>query len=209
MKTARFSQVVARSGEPKVHDQWLAPAKDRALKTAVKEQRVMTVITHSVGSTKDHGEIGLVDARQRVLLVFPKNLRAFAGRRIVGINYDLLQKVPERAKKKVPVKTQPGAGHSKTRTSTSEAALRLFRPEEEAKKEEPEKAPPPHAKAPPRPRRQTKKARKAAPPSPPSAVKTTTHADRGLRAQVKKAMKQLQSGKAVQAYQTLEAALKG
>jgi hypothetical protein len=50
----------------------------------------MTVTQQSVGTKKDRGEIGFEAKTGRQFLIFPKPLRAFAGKIVVGINYDLL-----------------------------------------------------------------------------------------------------------------------
>lgn len=91
MKTARFSQVVAKCGAPELHLVLIDPAKDRALQAAVKAQRVMTLFQQSVGSRTDHGEVGFQPGPGRQFLVFPHSLRAFGGRTVVGIKYELVQ----------------------------------------------------------------------------------------------------------------------
>lgn len=219
MKTARFAQVVSKCGRPVVHDQWLTPEKDATLKKAVKDNRLMTVHIHTVGSQKDHGETGLTKGGQRVLLIFPKTLRAFDGRRIVGIDYGLLKEEPQAARQKAKAhakkeKDAPAAPALKARDSG--AVLRLFRPEDEEEPPTKPKAKPekhrrttgksskssrkqdqkrPHAKHTTRPTKQT------------SHTPVTTAEVRTLRTQIQKALKQLKTGKAVMAYETLEQAL--
>lgn len=128
MKTARFSQVVAKCGKPVVHDQWLPPEKDASLKQAVKSGRIMTVHFHTVGTRKDYGEVGLGEGGQRVLLVFPKSLRAFKDRRIVGISYDLLKEGPP-PKRKAAAQKKPAAEQQPPEATPRDSAsfLRLFR----------------------------------------------------------------------------------
>lgn len=228
MKTARFAQVVAKCGRPVVHDQWLKPEKDAALKQAVKANRVMTVHIHTVGTTKDHGETGLAEGGQRVLLIFPKSLRAFEGRRIVGIDYDLLKEEPQAPKRKPKAaaeKKAEAAETSRSKGRASEAVLRLFRAEEEKapeEKEAPEKEAPhaqerksTKAKAGKRPSHAGKRASHPARKHPPATHEATpakhasaAPADVGrLRAQIQKALRQLKTGKAVMAYETLQQAL--
>lgn len=193
MKTVRFSQVVAKCGKPVVHDQWLALEQDSALKKAVKESRLMTVHIQTVGSTKDYGEVGLVKKGQHMLLVFSKSLAAFEGRRVVGIDYDLLKETAVRTAKKAKPTKEKSEPAAKSKAADSEAALRLFRPDEEVDR-----------KAPPK-----KKAKARAAKTPPKESKASSSADAAaLRRQIKLAMKQLQSGKAVMAYHTLENSLK-
>ena len=50
----------------------------------------MTVFQAAVGNKTDRGEIGFQPGRSRQFLVFPKSLRSFAGRTVVGIKYDML-----------------------------------------------------------------------------------------------------------------------
>jgi len=89
MKTARFSQVVAKCGAPVMHTQWQDESKDQALKKAVKEHRLMTLHLQNVGGRKDYGEVGVAEASgvgaHRALLIFPRSLRTFEGRRVVGV----------------------------------------------------------------------------------------------------------------------------
>ena len=103
------------------------PAKDRTLQAAVKAQRVMTLAQEAVGTKTDRGQVGFHPGRSRQFLVFPKSLRAFAGRDVVGIKYDLLSSAgvpkskraapprpPKKPKPKTaarvrPVKTEPPA----------------------------------------------------------------------------------------------------
>jgi hypothetical protein len=91
MKTVRFSEIVNSSGKPDTHLLLTSPAKDRTLQAAIKSNRVMTVYQGS-GSTKtDYGTIGFEEGSSRQFLLFPKTLKSFAGRRVVGIKYDLLE----------------------------------------------------------------------------------------------------------------------
>lgn len=224
MKTARFTQVVEKCGQPVVHDLWVKPDKDPVLKKAVKEHRVMTVLIYNVGSTKDRGEVGLVDAPQRVLLIFPKSLRAYEGRRIVGVDYEKLKVEPptkaQLAKAEKQAKARAKAkedAEAEPDRSASEALLRLYKAEEEKRQgekdeeetqsvdEEEEQAKPEakvKAKA-----RAVKKAVPGAKKEKAAKTPAASAAEKRLRAQIQKAMKQLQNGKAVQAYQTLEEAL--
>jgi len=69
---------------------FLEPGKDRKLQAAVKANRVMTVMQAHEGTHTDHGIVGFESGRNRQFLIFPKSLRTFAGRTVVGIKYDLL-----------------------------------------------------------------------------------------------------------------------
>ena len=90
VKTVRFSKVVEKAGAPETYLVLMDPAKDRTLQAAVKAQRVMTVAQEAVGTKTDRGEVGFHPGRSRQFLVFPKSLRAFADRDVVGIKYELL-----------------------------------------------------------------------------------------------------------------------
>jgi hypothetical protein len=90
MKTARFRDLVARCGRPVVHLSWSGPTKDPVLQAAAAANRLLTVNQEGRAGRKDHGEVGLRPARSVQYLIFPKSLRAFIGRRIVGIDYGIM-----------------------------------------------------------------------------------------------------------------------
>jgi hypothetical protein len=92
MKTARFASVVAQSGAPESYQLWMAPAKDKAFQSALKDHRVLTVHQENVGTKKDYGTVGYQEEPHAQYLLFPKSLRHFVARRIVGIDYRLLAK---------------------------------------------------------------------------------------------------------------------
>lgn len=87
--TVRFSKVVASSGKPRLHTLWGPLKEDAEFQGAVKTGRVMTVRQENVGSKKDFGLIGFSDQGTAQYLIFPKPLRAFEGRRVVGIKYEV------------------------------------------------------------------------------------------------------------------------
>lgn len=91
MQTVRFAKVVEKCGEPESYLLLMDPAKDRTFQSAIKAERVMTVLQPTVGTKADRGEIGFEPGPARQFLVFPKTLRAFKGRTVVGIKYNLLQ----------------------------------------------------------------------------------------------------------------------
>jgi len=94
MNTVRFSEVVNSSGRPDTHLLLTAPAKDKELQAAIKANRVMTVY-QGLGSTKtDYGTIGFAEGSSRQFLLFPKTLKSFEGKRVIGIKYDLLESIP-------------------------------------------------------------------------------------------------------------------
>ena len=91
MKTARFSKVVEKSGDPVPHLVLTKPEEDPELRKAIKANRVMSVFQESVGHKADRGEVGFNAGINRQFLIFPKSLRAFGGKEIVGIKYELIK----------------------------------------------------------------------------------------------------------------------
>ena len=87
VKTARFAQVVEKGGEPEPYTLWQKPAQDRHLQSAIKNHRVMT-IQKSDGGT-EFGIVGFKERPGASYLVFPKSLKRFENKRIVGIKWDL------------------------------------------------------------------------------------------------------------------------
>ena len=190
MKTVRFSQVVASSGQPEVYTLWTAPEDDREFQTALKEHRVLTVYQETTGSRKDYGEVGFTKNRSGNFFIFPKSLRAFEGRRVVGVKYELVDAGKEAAPKKPakPAIAKPAAKPvEKQRNPATPAGpeLRIFRPDD----------------ADDEPAKPAKIQKPDVPKSAPEAAP--------LVKEVRRAMKLLQSGKAVAAYQTLETAIAG
>jgi hypothetical protein len=92
-RTVRFTQVVKRSGEPQVHTLWVAPEKDPELQRAEKANRVMTIHASHRGGKSDVGAVGFDPNADHggQFLIFPKSLKPFAGARVVGIKFDLVE----------------------------------------------------------------------------------------------------------------------
>jgi hypothetical protein len=180
VKTVRFSQVVARSGAPETHLAFVEPSKDRALQAALKAQRVMTVKQETVGTRTDRGEIGLNPGPHRQYLIFPKSLRTFPGRAVVGIKYDLLSspEVPKRERA--------------TRTRSARKAVAMPK----AARTRPKK------KAPPAMRKVV-----AFKPAPADDDEVEKIAE--LKRQVRRAMAALEEGKAVAAFNLLKSIVGG
>ena len=89
VKTARFAEVVDRCGQPESYTLWRKPADDRRLKKLISQNHIMTV--RRGDGAADFGEVGLHEQKEASYLVFPKSLKHFAGRRIVGIKWDLVK----------------------------------------------------------------------------------------------------------------------
>jgi hypothetical protein len=171
----------------------MSPGRDRVLQQALKAHRVMTVHQDVRGTRKDYGTVGMTQEPEAQHLVFPRSLRKFEGQRIVGIDYGELA---------------DGASLASTSTADAPAAPVRGRP---------------RAKSEPRPR--PAKARRAGksevvpfepPPSapakpPPRAVHTSDARERVSRQvveEVRRAAVDLKAGKAVAAYERLQALLR-
>ena len=190
MKTVRFAQVIAKSGKPETHSLWTSPDKDPVFKAAVESHRIMTVHQNTVGSIADHGVVGYDEDAQGTLLIFPRSIKSFANRRVVGIKYDQLvePKVGKRVRTaKLKLLPKPKSVSSVVRGGNSNAKSL--------------------------PKRSSKSKRKPEHSLPPKSPKATVDPIKAakeldlLKAAVKRAMKELQKGKAVSAYQVLEKAL--
>ena len=88
VKTARFSQVIEKCGKPQVYTLWQKPSADRHLQSQIKSNRVMTVQNSESGT--DFGILGFKERKGATYLVFPKSLKRFADKRIVGIDWALV-----------------------------------------------------------------------------------------------------------------------
>jgi hypothetical protein len=186
MATARFKDVVAAAGRPQVHALWLAPGQDPALKRAVRECRVMTVHQELRGTKKDYGTVGLHLEGSTQVLIFPKSLRRFGDRHIVGIDYHLIlqpeAKDPAPAMKPLAVKRPPA----------------------------PAPAPEPQPKT-GKQRTQAEPALRPAPKRESSGQAEAVPTDREPRsreemlAEIRRALRELKAGKDVAAYERLQA----
>jgi hypothetical protein len=87
-KTIRFSQIVEKCGKPNVYILWQKPAADRNFQTQLKNNRVMTVQKSESGT--DFGIVGFKERRGARYIIFPKSLKEFADRRVVGIDWTLV-----------------------------------------------------------------------------------------------------------------------
>ncbi len=89
VKTARFAQVAEQAGKPEVYTLWQKTVQDRHLQSAIKNNRLMTILKSNAGS--EFGLVGFKEAKGASYLTFPKSLKRFENRRIVGINWDLIK----------------------------------------------------------------------------------------------------------------------
>jgi hypothetical protein len=88
-KTKRFTDVVDAAGKPEVYTLWQKPAQDRHLQSEIKNNRVMTILRAEAGT--EFGMVGFKETKAASYLIFPKSLKRFENRRIVGINWDLVK----------------------------------------------------------------------------------------------------------------------
>ena len=89
VKTARFAQVVEKCGKPQVYTLWQKPSTDRHLQAQIKDNRLMTIQKSESGT--DFGIIGFKERKDARYLVFPKSLKRFTDKRIVGIDWALVR----------------------------------------------------------------------------------------------------------------------
>jgi hypothetical protein len=89
VKTARFVDVVEKVEKPEVYTLWQKPAYDRHLQSEIRNNRVMTIKKSEAGS--EFGMVGFKEQKGASYLIFPKSLKQFENRRIVGINWDLVK----------------------------------------------------------------------------------------------------------------------
>ncbi len=88
VKSARFTDVVEKCGRPETHTLWRKPPEDVELQKLIAKNRIMTIRR---GAGADFGEVGFFKANSTIYLCFPKSLKSFAGQRVIGIKWDLLQ----------------------------------------------------------------------------------------------------------------------
>lgn len=88
VKTVRFADVIAKAGAAEVYTLWQKPAQDRHLQAAIKNHRVMTIQPTETGT--EFGEVGFKERKGARYLVFPKSLKRFETKRVVGIKWELL-----------------------------------------------------------------------------------------------------------------------
>jgi hypothetical protein len=89
VKTIRFTDVVEKAGSPEVYTLWMKPKADRHFQTLIKNHRVMTVQQSDAGT--DFGIPEFCERPGARYLAFPKSLKRFAEKRVVGINWELVK----------------------------------------------------------------------------------------------------------------------
>jgi hypothetical protein len=101
-KQVRFAKIVETGGKPEAYLPFGDPETDKAFMRAADEVKVVTIRQEPTSKRKDFGIVGYVKERYATYLVFPKSLRAFAGHRVVGIDYSVLESADVRIGGKVP-----------------------------------------------------------------------------------------------------------
>ncbi|HKS30835.1 MAG TPA: hypothetical protein VJR28_00395 [Chthoniobacterales bacterium] len=89
VKAVRFAEVVEKSGRPEAYTLWQKPSGDRHLQSQIKNHRVMTIQRTESGT--EFGIAAFKQVKGAAYLVFPKSLKRFENKRVVGINWDLVQ----------------------------------------------------------------------------------------------------------------------
>jgi hypothetical protein len=89
IKTERFSQVSENCGKPRVYTLWQKPPADRHLQAHIKKNRVMTI--HKSESGTDFEIVGFRESSGARYLIFPKSVKRFADKRIIGIDWALVR----------------------------------------------------------------------------------------------------------------------
>ena len=87
-RTVRFSRVVEKCGKPQPYTLWQKPSADRHLRAQVKNNRIMTVLKTESGT--DFGIASFKEKKGASYLVFPKSLKRFVDRRVVGIDWTVV-----------------------------------------------------------------------------------------------------------------------
>ena len=73
-----------------MHLLWIDPDKDRSLQKAIREHRVMTLHQFQ-GGKSDYAVVGFEKGVSGQVLIFPKSLKPFEGRKVIAIKYELLR----------------------------------------------------------------------------------------------------------------------
>jgi hypothetical protein len=89
IKTARFSQIIESCGKPQVYTLWQKPSADRYLQAQIRKNRVMTILKSESGT--DLGIVSFKESGEARYLIFPKSLKRFAEKRIIGIDWALVR----------------------------------------------------------------------------------------------------------------------
>ena len=89
VKTVRFADIVEKAGAPEPYTLWQKPAADRHFQSSLKNHRVMTIQQSDAGT--EFGIIGFKQSKTARYLLFPKSLKRFEDKRVIGIKWDLVK----------------------------------------------------------------------------------------------------------------------
>ena len=81
--------MVENSGNPQLYSLWQKPSADRHLQAQIKKNRVMTILKSESGT--DFGIANFKESKDARYLIFPKSLKPFADKRIIGIDWALVR----------------------------------------------------------------------------------------------------------------------
>jgi hypothetical protein len=137
MKTARFADLVKAAGKPEPHTLWVEPKQDRELQAALTETRVLSVQQGNAGTKADVGKVGYEAGPETQVLIFPRSIASFRGRKIVGLKYDQLA-TPRRA----PATASSARRHVQKRKAAPPKA-KIATDQDEERKRSPRKPPSP------------------------------------------------------------------
>ena len=235
-KSIRFAQVVERSGTPHVHTLWVKPENDPELQRAQKSGRVMTIEPGLGGSKADVGIVGFETSKPgSQFLIFPKSLKRFSGRRVVGVKFDLVEqpklatadvvksasfrsgtrrknKKAQHAKQPTDFTTTAADDDAPDTTPAPASAATVAREEEKNVRDQAsaDATPADDVISFPAVSRRRAAASRARPPAKttrPTAKAQSSDDVRSLKREVKLAIKELERGKSVAAYQRLQRAI--
>ncbi len=181
MKTVRFSNVVQKSGKPEVY--LLLSETDPVFQKALQADRVMTLSDESHGSGTEFGTVGYDKKRRGQLLLFPHSLKSFAGMKVVGIKYDMFSQGGSE-----PGDIRPADSPSRTKAA-KKARSKLSHTKASAKSHQRKEAGSIHEKVIPFPKEKKEE---------------DDHDDGDLKACVRQAMRALEKGNSVAAYNLLK-----
>jgi len=121
MGTIPFSKIVVTAGKPKRPPIVGRTSEGLSSAKAIAADRVMTVHQHSAETKTDFGVVEFEKGVSGQILIFPKSLKRFADKRVVGVKYDLLEwpavpknqqvriGAPKRSRKRKPRGTKTSA----------------------------------------------------------------------------------------------------
>jgi hypothetical protein len=184
MKNVRFSKVVEKSGKPEVY--LLMSETDSDFHKALDAGKIMSLSDESHGSGTEYGTVGYDKKRRGQLLIFPKSLKSFSNTRIVGIKYDLFAEDGGHDDKE-------SSATPKKRGKEREGKSVKAKPSKKPKKEKISKK-----KAHP------KTAAKKLIPFPATKQEPEDDDENDLKATVRQAMRALEKGNSVAAYNILK-----